>query len=60
MDFCKYERKKPEWKQQTWQLGKMLHIGLTDSHVHEGLSNGVVVGHVVMFWHHRPKSLPVS
>ena len=49
------EGKKRNWKEQTWELGRMLHVGLTDSHVHEGLCNGAVVGHVVMFWHHRPK-----
>lgn len=58
MNPCTYERKKPDWKEQTWQLGKILHVGATDSHVHEGLRNGVVVGQVVMFWHHRPKSFP--
>lgn len=47
------ECKKRNWKEQNWELGRMLHVGLTDSHVHEGLCNGAVVGHVVMFWHHR-------
>jgi hypothetical protein len=37
MNPSKYERKKPEWKDQSWRLGKMLHVGLTGSHVHEGL-----------------------
>jgi hypothetical protein len=60
MNPCKYERKDPDWKEQTWQLGRMLHVGLTDSHIHEGLRNGVVVGRVVMFWHHRPKSSPAA
>jgi hypothetical protein len=58
MNAFKYERKKPEWKEQTWQLGRMLHVGLTDSHIHEGLRNGAVVGQVVMFWHHRQQPLP--
>ncbi len=51
-----FEHKKIEWKDQTWKLGNMLSVGLTDSHVHEGLLNGVVVGQVIMFWHPRPKS----
>ncbi len=59
MNPSKYERKKPEWKDQTWRLGKMLHVGLTDSHVHEGLFNGVVAGHIIMFWHQRQKSSSV-
>ena len=60
MNPVKYERKKSQWKDQTWRLGRMLHVGLTDSHIHEGLVNGVVVGHVVMFWHQRQKPAPVS
>lgn len=56
MNASRYERKNREWKDQTWRLGKMLHVGLTDSHVHEGLLNGVVVGHVVMFWHQKSSS----
>ena len=60
MNASKYEHKKPQWKDQTWRLGKMLHVGLTDSHVHEGLLNGALVGHIVMFWHQRQKSSPVS
>ncbi|MDP2241352.1 MAG: hypothetical protein Q8K18_14480 [Burkholderiales bacterium] len=51
-----FEHEKIEWKDQTWKLGNMLSVGLTDSHVHEGLLNGVVVGQVIMFWHPRPKS----
>ncbi len=50
------EHKKTEWKDQTWKLGNMLRVGVTDSHVHEGLLNGVVVGQIIMFWHTRPKS----
>lgn len=60
MNAGRYERTKPEWKQQTWRLGKMLHVGLTDSHVHEGLLNGVVVGQVVMFWHQKSSSASSS
>jgi hypothetical protein len=60
MNPSKYERKKPEWKNQTWGLGKTLHVGVTDSHVHEGLLNGAVVGRVIIFWHQRRKSSPVS
>ena len=56
MNPSQYERKSPDWKDQTWRVGDMLHVGLTDSHVHEGLLNGVVVGHIVMFWHQRQKS----
>ena len=55
MNAGKYEREKPEWQDQTWKPGNMLHVGLTDSHVHEGLLNGVVVGHIVVFWHQRQK-----
>ena len=57
MIASKYERKKPNWKGQAWKPGNMLHVGLTDSHTHEGLLNGVVVGQVIMFWHQRQKSL---
>jgi hypothetical protein len=53
MNMTTHETKKLEWKKQTWELGKMLRVGLTDSHVHEGLLNGVVVGQVIMFWHQR-------
>ncbi|MDH5534735.1 MAG: hypothetical protein OEZ08_04060 [Betaproteobacteria bacterium] len=53
MDKTIQEPKKLEWKKQTWALGKMLRVGLTDSHVHEGLLDGVVVGQVIMFWHQR-------
>jgi hypothetical protein len=53
MNASKYERKKPNWKDQAWKPGNMLHVGLTDSHIHEGLLNGVVVGHIVMFWHRQ-------
>ncbi len=56
MNASNYERKKTEWKDQAWKLGNILHVGLTDSHVHEGLLNGVVVGQIIMFWHQRPKS----
>jgi len=60
MNADEYERKKRDWKDQTWRVGNMLHVGLTDSHVHEGLLNGVVVGHIVVFWHHRQKPLSES
>ena len=53
MDKFTHEPTKPDWKKQTWALGKMLRVGVTDSHVHEGLRDGVVVGQVVMFWHQR-------
>jgi hypothetical protein len=53
MTASAYEHTKTHWKEQTWRVGHMLHVGLTDSHVHEGLLNGVVVGHIVMFWHQR-------
>lgn len=56
MNAGKYEREKPEWKDQAWKPGTMLRVGLTDSHVHEGLLNGVVVGHIVIFWHQRKTS----
>lgn len=59
MNTSNYERKKTERKDQAWKLGNMLHVGLTDSHVHEGLLNGVVVGQIIMFWHQRPKSSSV-
>jgi len=58
MALIQDERKPPDWKEQTWRVGDMLHVGLTDSHVHEGLRNGVVVGHIVVFWHQRQKSSP--
>ena len=60
MNPNEYECKKRKWKEQTWQLGRMLHVGLTDSHIHEGLRNGAVVGQVVMFWHHRPIAIPLD
>ncbi len=53
MNASNYERKKPNWKDQAWKPGNMLHVGLTDSHTHEGLLNGVVVGRIVMFGHCR-------
>lgn len=56
MSTNNFEHNKSEWKDQTWKLGNMLRVGLTDSHVHEGLINGVVVGQIVMFWHPRPKA----
>jgi hypothetical protein len=49
----KYERKKSNWKDQAWKPGNMLHAGLADSYIHEGLRNGVIVGHIVMFGHYR-------
>jgi hypothetical protein len=55
MDTSTHEPKKSDWKDQTWELGKMLRVGLTDSHVHEGLLHGVVVGQVIMFWHQRQR-----
>ena len=55
MSASTHEHEKTHWKDQTWRVGNMLHVGLTDSHVHEGLLNGVVVGHIVMFWHQRAK-----
>ena len=60
MSASVYEHKKTPWKDQTWRVGHMLHVGVTDSHVHEGLLNGVVVGHIVMFWHHRHNSPSAS
>ena len=59
MNTSKYEHEKPEWKDQTWKRGKMLHVGLTDSHVYEGLLNGVVVGRIVMFRHQCQESSSV-
>ena len=59
MNTRKYEREKPEWKDQTWKTGKMLHVGLTGSHVYEGLLNGVVVGRIVMFRHQCQESSSV-
>jgi len=53
MNAGKCERKEPKWADQTWKPGDMLHVGLTDSHTHEGLLNGVVVGRIVIFWHRR-------
>lgn len=57
MNAQEYERKNRDWKDQEWRVGNMVHVGATNSHVHEGLRNGVVVGHIVMFWHHRRNSL---
>lgn len=53
MNASSYERKKPNWKDQAWKPGNILHVGWTDSHIHEGLLSGVVVGHIVMFWHRQ-------
>jgi hypothetical protein len=53
MNAGKYERKTQKWADQEWKAGDMLHVGLTDSHTHEGLLNGVVVGQIIMFGHRR-------
>ena len=53
MNAREYERKQSDWKNQAWKPGSILHVGMADSYTHEGLLNGVIVGHIIMIGHCR-------